>query len=346
MSFTPQGVSFDGKHSYTDFGLWMLSRPDLGSPTPKLSIVDIPGADGNIDLTEANTGEVKYNNRTITLAFGAVVEADEQEEFRTNIMNYLHGKRISKIVLDEDPEWYWTGRASVTFDQVRSWRLNCTVTIDASPYAMSVSKTFKHLTDGTATTQNIQIGNDVSTKEWNTDIRLGTKDFPDGLPTASQQNLIITWPEGATVGILASKTIQVIDADGNFHTHTFTLPQTDNTVTIPFSTLTSDGVDVAKVYRILVSGIGGCVASVKTTSIKHTFRNAKKSVIPEFGLVSSTPSNPSSVTIIVNGVEFVIPPGNSQNYDIVLVGGENTIYINSLPADVAELTMVFQEGKL
>lgn len=341
MSFTPQGVTFDGKHSYTDFGLWMMSRPDLGSPTPKLSIVDIPGADGNIDLTEANTGEVKYNNRTITLSFGAVVEQDEQEEFRTNIMNALHGKRISKIVLDEDPEWYWTGRASVSFTKVNSWRMNCTVSIDAAPYAQRVEQTVINLRAGAPSSYNVPIAENVSDTEWNSEFLLGTREFPNGLPLDNDQNLIILWLEGAQTGILANKFVQVIDADGNYYQDTFQLPQANNRVTISYSDIEDGGVDLSKVYRILVGGIGGCAAVVTKTSVRHQIINDRKTVMPVFGLSAT-----DSVKIMVNGKEHIIDVGTNTYDDILLKAGENNIYIPSLGQNVYGFSMSYREGKL
>ena len=94
------GVRFDGLHSFHDLDMWLSERPDWGSPEPKLNLVEIPGADGVLDLTEANAGDVKFNNRQITLTFAAMVKAEEQERFKSRIMNTLHGKVIQQIIPD------------------------------------------------------------------------------------------------------------------------------------------------------------------------------------------------------------------------------------------------------
>ena len=221
-NFVAPGVTFDGKHSYTDYGLWLMSRPELGSPEAKVSIVDIPGADGNIDLTEANTGEVKYNNRTLVFNFGAMVDTADQESFRATIMNALHGKRISQIILDEDTNWYWTGRASVEFSDVQSWRLRCTVTVDATPYAMKTTETVVNFLDGQGTLQpyTVDIAENTSGQNWNSNFMLGTKDFPSGLPTASLQSLDIIWGSNPTMNAVGDAKIQVVDADGGIYNMT------------------------------------------------------------------------------------------------------------------------------
>ena len=42
--------------SYDDFGLIQKSAPEVTPPAPKTNYVDVPGANGSIDLSEALTG--------------------------------------------------------------------------------------------------------------------------------------------------------------------------------------------------------------------------------------------------------------------------------------------------
>ena len=53
------GVKFDNIHSVNDLGL-SLSTVEITPPEPKTYIIEIAGADGSLDLTEALTGDVKY----------------------------------------------------------------------------------------------------------------------------------------------------------------------------------------------------------------------------------------------------------------------------------------------
>ena len=57
-----KGVTFADKiHTERDWGLKLLSVY-IPMPTPKTQLVDIPGGDGNIDLTEIN-GRPAYSDR-------------------------------------------------------------------------------------------------------------------------------------------------------------------------------------------------------------------------------------------------------------------------------------------
>ena len=46
-----KGVMFDNFHTYLDFRL-LLSTKTIGSPSAKTESINIPGADGVLDLTE------------------------------------------------------------------------------------------------------------------------------------------------------------------------------------------------------------------------------------------------------------------------------------------------------
>ena len=53
-----KGVKFGEIHT-SSYGL-VLSKKTIETPSPKLETVDIPGADGKLDMTEY-FGDVKYN---------------------------------------------------------------------------------------------------------------------------------------------------------------------------------------------------------------------------------------------------------------------------------------------
>ena len=72
----------------------------------------MPLRDGDIDLTESLTEDVKYNDRTITLTC-RVIDARSTWAYKiSEIQNYLHGKRL-KIVLDDDANFFYIGRVEV-----------------------------------------------------------------------------------------------------------------------------------------------------------------------------------------------------------------------------------------
>lgn len=91
----------------------ILTAKEITPPEPKTNYVDIDGKDGTLDLTEALTGNVVYNDREITATFwtDAGTRA-EREKLLQNIRTSLHGRKI-KIVEPDDPDHYFYGRVVV-----------------------------------------------------------------------------------------------------------------------------------------------------------------------------------------------------------------------------------------
>lgn len=127
------GVQFDNKHSLHDWGLYIVNRQEIQPPSPKTVMVDIPGGNGSLDLTEAISGEVVYKNRKIKVELYVIGGETMWANAYSEIMAYVHGKRM-KVIFDDDPGYYYEGRVSV--DQWKSGRQHSTITIsiDADPF--------------------------------------------------------------------------------------------------------------------------------------------------------------------------------------------------------------------
>lgn len=339
------GVSFDGMHSYTDFGMYLAERPDLRSPEPKLNTVEVPGMDGLLDMTEANSGDVKYNNRTLNFKFSAMVKVGQQEQFKQIIRNALHGNVIQRIILDEDPEWYYTGRCSVNFEELHSWKLKCTVTVDAAPYALRVDETVVDLTAADEAEENIiEIpATRVGTLDFNTDLRLGTKSLPDGLiaPETAMTPLFLASTENPPK--LDTWYLNITDSDGHSYSSARAAwPPAAGVYEVPFdlSAVSEAGVDLAKVYRVLTPGLGDMRIYWKMLSKRYNVNNSRKSVIPVIALETQEPS----IEITVNGRSHTIYPGTALYEDIVLGEGENVVCVPLY--QIEALTMTYREGKL
>lgn len=105
------GVIIGEKHSYEYFGL-ILSSVVISPPKPQLKSVAVPMRDGSIDLTEAVTDEVKFNDRSIKMTFTVIDPVNTWSAKVSEIENYIHGKRM-KIIFDKDCAFYYIGRISV-----------------------------------------------------------------------------------------------------------------------------------------------------------------------------------------------------------------------------------------
>lgn len=108
------GITFANKiHTERDWGLKLLSI-HIPMPQPKTQLLDIPGGDGSIDLTEVSTGRPAYADRDgIELLFDLM-----DGDYKTWFMKYsqfaaeLHGKKV-KMVLDDEPEHYYMVRLEI-----------------------------------------------------------------------------------------------------------------------------------------------------------------------------------------------------------------------------------------
>lgn len=133
------GILFDDIHSFHDLNL-VLSGCDIPPATPKTNYVDIPGADGSVDLTEAH-GEVRFNDRDCKITF--TMKPDDVmtwEEKKTEISNLLNGKK-AKITLDKDADFFYTGRCTVNSYLSSKKLRQIVVTARVSPYKLKHDET-------------------------------------------------------------------------------------------------------------------------------------------------------------------------------------------------------------
>lgn len=107
------GVTFDNKHSYWDWGLMLKDAPRITAPEAKTHYVEIPGAHGALDLTEMLTGKVQYKNRKIDLEFITTAGREDWSAVYSDILSALHGQ-MKDITLDDDPQHYYRGRVKVS----------------------------------------------------------------------------------------------------------------------------------------------------------------------------------------------------------------------------------------
>ena len=138
-----KGVSFDSTHSYRDWGL-ILTEAEIGLPEVKTTSIDIPGADGVLDLTEALTGAACYGNREITLTFATtdVLSGTDWPRLLSTLSADLHGHRKS-IVFDDDPAWFYQGRCYVDAFKTSRWTRTVVIRCDCDPYKVGVSDSTK-----------------------------------------------------------------------------------------------------------------------------------------------------------------------------------------------------------
>lgn len=132
-SITFDEIKFGGdntaRNTWTDWCLIPSKRPTISTPTVKTSSIEIPGANGLLDTTEALTGYPLYGNATGSLEF--IIDQNRSKLSWIDLYNelkmFFHGREL-KMTLSDEPDYYRIGRFKVnkwTSDQSRS-----TITID------------------------------------------------------------------------------------------------------------------------------------------------------------------------------------------------------------------------
>lgn len=105
-------ITIGDKNTWDDWHLVPTSRPLVVPPNVNTSYVTIPGSNGALDLTEALTGHPTYSNRSGSWEFLVMNGYGVWYARYSEIMAYLHGKKF-RVVLDDDPDYYYEGRLSV-----------------------------------------------------------------------------------------------------------------------------------------------------------------------------------------------------------------------------------------
>jgi len=120
-----------------------VDRPIIAPPAIKKNIIDIPAANGQVDLLNALVGYPVYKNRTGALKFTMVNKSSMTVQNRVNeIARHLHGIYM-QMILDEEPAYYFNGYYEVTGVTFRESGQNADITIkyDVEPYKYAVSQT-------------------------------------------------------------------------------------------------------------------------------------------------------------------------------------------------------------
>ena len=144
-------VFFDGKDTYTEYGLLLASK-SISLPEVRTNMIDVPGRDGLLDASEVLTGEVTYKNRTITLKLTGVdtVSGKKWPATISDFCNKVHGKRV-KITFPEDTAHFYSGRCSVGKVGLVKMMQTIPVTVDCDPWKYKNAKTTVSRSDvGTA----------------------------------------------------------------------------------------------------------------------------------------------------------------------------------------------------
>ena len=122
-------------NTWTDWHLIPSTRPAVAHPNVVTKFIEIPGADGMLDLSEYLSGKVNFGQRQGSFAFHVDNGHENWESLRMRIASLLHGKRL-KMVLEDDPGYYYEGRFTVGNWETGADHSNIQITYQLDPYKM------------------------------------------------------------------------------------------------------------------------------------------------------------------------------------------------------------------
>lgn len=124
-------------NTFKDFHLLIQS---LIIPTAEIKeeVEVIPGTSNIIDYTEALTGNVNYNQRIIPIELAGIKNKSEFLSTYSKFQNKLHGQKV-KMILSEEPNFYWIGRVSVGDINPYGILRNIDLEIKVDPYKYEIN---------------------------------------------------------------------------------------------------------------------------------------------------------------------------------------------------------------
>lgn len=122
-------------NSWNDLYLIPLSRPSIVTSSPSIKLIEIPGTNHRIDLTDLQPGGLKYGVRSGSWKFA--IDHNKYTDWHTakkTIENALNGKHLY-CVLDDDLSSAYRGRFSV-----ESWESGVTYSSVTIKYQLEAKK--------------------------------------------------------------------------------------------------------------------------------------------------------------------------------------------------------------
>lgn len=134
IKFIPVGGMYeDGRDTWDDWHLIPVTRPVVNPPSLKTTIVELPGVDGEIDLSDYIDPLPVYTNRKGSWTFAVKNGFKSWDVLYSDIMRFF-GRTTFYIILQDDMSYMYKGKLSVN-----KWESNAsfsTIVIDynVEPY--------------------------------------------------------------------------------------------------------------------------------------------------------------------------------------------------------------------
>ncbi|MGL5531756.1 MAG: hypothetical protein ACRDCZ_07190 [Culicoidibacterales bacterium] len=139
-----RGIQIGTKHTYNDWGLKLTNIVNT-LPLVKTTYIDVPFANGSIDLTEAFNKDVTYQNRKLSFSFDTNLDWKRRHLLIEQMASYVHGQK-HKIWLPDDPNYYYIGRLNIGEYNNETTLAEISVEAICDPYRYKNEKTIIEFT--------------------------------------------------------------------------------------------------------------------------------------------------------------------------------------------------------
>lgn len=133
------GITFNGKHSFTDFNLIMNSKK-ISTPSKKKIKVSVPFMNSTYDFsTIGSNGEITYNQRSIEIQFTLMSTSKAMLQSKlTKIAEWLQDVAQSQLIFDDIKDYYFMAELEDTLDLAEAFEVGeFTVKFIAEPFKTS-----------------------------------------------------------------------------------------------------------------------------------------------------------------------------------------------------------------
>nr|DAE34912.1 MAG TPA: distal tail protein [Caudoviricetes sp.] len=213
-----RGTLFGTVHTSTALHL-IQQKQEVGPAIPKINLLDVPGGNGSVDLTEVLGTGVVFKDRTVKWTY-ALYPGENWAEKRSEVSNAINGKRLH-ITMDDDPTWYYDGRVTVSDYKADNRLYQITVEATCAPYKRKITESSVSATLSTvASSIALAIGQmplvpkitveqetTIAWGDYTVTVATGTHLLPDLLMSGAQTiqaqttsgsgTITITWREGS-----------------------------------------------------------------------------------------------------------------------------------------------------
>lgn len=125
-------------HTLDDWGLALGNNNYIGDPEQETWYVNVPYRNGSIDLSESISGKRIFKQRPLAFTLGGLTNRNGWDSLISDIRNKIHGRKC-KIIIDNDNEYFWLGRAYIVdFDRFRELGTFTLSVPQADPYKYNV----------------------------------------------------------------------------------------------------------------------------------------------------------------------------------------------------------------